>query len=162
VSASYSMWVGDVWIQVEDGVKRRELPRRSGIARNWHPNGELAREYELVNNITVGEVREWHDNGVLARTTPFVSGRVHGTVRQWNREGQFLGQYTMTDGRGVKRVWNEDGTIQLEHEQISEIAARGRVFDDRGKAREVFLWKGKPVSKNKFMERLSQEQGGET
>jgi hypothetical protein len=66
----------------------------------------------------------------------------------------------MTDGQGVKRVWNEDGTIQLEHELISEIAARGRVFDDRGKAREVFLWKGKPVSKKKFMERMAQEQGG--
>jgi hypothetical protein len=162
MSMSYTMWVGDVWIQVEDGVKRREKPKRNGIARSWHPNGELADEYELKNGLIVGVRREWHDNGALAKTTPFESGHVHGIVRQWSREGKLLGEYTMTHGRGVKRVWNDDGTVQLEHEQISQSAARGKVYDDRGKAREVFLWNGKPVSKKKFMERLSREQERQT
>ncbi len=29
-----------------------------------------------------------------------------------------------------------------------------KVWDDRGKAREVFLWNGRPISKNKFLEKL--------
>jgi hypothetical protein len=159
---SYSRWVGDTWIQVEDGVVRRNLPRRNGTARSWHANGELAGEYELVDGVVVGETRERHDNGVLAKTKPFVSGRVHGTVRQWNREGNLLGEYTMTDGRGVQREWNEDGTMLMEHEHFSEGTMRGKVFDDLGKAHEVFMWKGKRISKKKFMELISREQGGQT
>jgi antitoxin component YwqK of YwqJK toxin-antitoxin module len=54
---SYSKWVGDIWIQVEDGVVRRNLPKRNGTARSWHENGELAQEYELVEGVVVGEMR---------------------------------------------------------------------------------------------------------
>jgi hypothetical protein len=45
--------------------------------------------------------------------------------------------------------------IHATAEQISESAARSRVFDDFGNAHEVFLWNGKQVSKKKFMERLA-------
>ncbi len=159
---SYSKWDGDTWIQVEDGVVRRNLPRRNGTARSWHENGELAEEYELVDGVAVGERREWHDNGVLAKTEPLVAGRVHGTVRQWNREGNLLGEYTMTDGRGVQREWNENGTISMETEVFSEGTLRIKVFDDLGKAHESFMWNGKQISKKKFMERISPEQGGQT
>ncbi len=151
---SYSKWDGDTWIQVEDGVVRRNLPKRNGTARSWHENGELAEKYELVDGVAVGERREWHDNGVLAKTEPFVSGRVHGTVRQWNREGNLLGEYTMTDGRGVQREWNEDGTISMETEIFSEGTLRVKVFDDLGKAIESFMWNGKQISKKKFRERI--------
>ena len=158
---SYSKWDGDTWVQVEDGVVRRNLPKRTGTARSWHENGELEEEYELVDGVVVGERRQWHDNGVLAKTEPHVSGRVHGTVRQWNRDGKLLGEYTMTDGRGVTREWDEDGTLVLEHEQISESASRSKVFDDLGKAHEVFLWNGKRVSKKKFVERWGQPEEGQ-
>ncbi len=158
---SYAKWDGDIWVQVEDGVVRRNLPRRTGTARSWHENGELEEEYELVDGVVVGERRQWHDNGVLAKTEPHVSGRVHGTVRQWNREGNMLGEYTMTDGRGVQREWNEDGTISMEHEHFSEGTARVKVFDDLGKAHESFMWNGKRVSKKKFLERLGLPQEGQ-
>jgi hypothetical protein len=70
MNTSYCMWVGDVWIQFEDGVKRREIPKRSGTARSWHENGELADEYEMVDGLVVGEHRDWHDNAVLAKRQP--------------------------------------------------------------------------------------------
>jgi len=158
---SYSKWVGDIWVQVEDGVVRRNLPKRTGTARSWHENGELEEEYELVDGVVAGERRQWHDNGVLAKTEPHVSGRVHGTVRQWNREGNLLGEYTMTDGRGVQREWNDDGTISMEHEHFSAGTARVKVFDDLGKAHESFMWNGKRVSKKKFLERLELPQEGQ-
>jgi hypothetical protein len=161
MTTSYSLWVGDVWVQFEDGVKRREGPKRNGTARSRHEDGELAEEYELVEALIVGEHRDWHDNGILAKTTPFVSGRVHGTARQWNRDGKLFGEYTMTDGRGVTREWDEDGTLMLEHEQVPERAASSRVFDDLGKAHEVFLWNGKRVSKKIRLARLARPREGQ-
>ncbi len=116
----------------------------------------------MVARLVVGEHRDWHDNGVLAKTTPFVSGRVRGTVGQWNRDGKRLGEYTMTDGRRVTREWDEDGTLVSEHEQISESASRSMVFDDLGKAHEVYLWNGKRVSKKKLLERLARPQESQT
>ena len=131
------------------------------VRRTWHENGTLATEYTLVDRLIVGSYREWHDNGVLAKEEPFVGGKVHGTVRQWNREGKLLGEYTMTNGCGVKRTWSEDGSPATEFERVSEHAARGKVWDDLGKAREVFLWNGKPISKMKFHERLATEANGD-
>jgi hypothetical protein len=156
MSSSYSRWEGDEWVQVIDGVVRRRKPRSDGIARSWHANGILASEYTRVNGVNQGMNREWHDNGVLAKEIPVISGRVHGVVRQWNREGKFLGEYTMSQGRGIKRTWNEDGSLLLEHEQLSENAARGKVWDDLGKAREMFLWNGKPISKVRWLKKVEE------
>jgi hypothetical protein len=50
--------------------------------------------------------------------------------------------------------------LVLEHEQISESTCRSKVFDDLGKAHEVFLWNGKQASKKKFLERLARPQEG--
>jgi antitoxin component YwqK of YwqJK toxin-antitoxin module len=130
-------------------------PVPDGVYRGRHPNGALAWEYELAGGVNVGEFRQWHDNGVLAKAVPYVSGKKHGVVRIWNRDGKVLGEYTMSEGKGIERVWNEDGTLQQEVEFISVNASRGKVYDDLGKGWEVFLWNGKPVSKKKFMERLS-------
>jgi MORN repeat protein len=156
MNSSYSKWDGDIWIQVIDGVVRRKHPRDDGVWRSWHANSALASEYTRVNGVTEGIKREWHDNGVLAKETPFVSGRVHGTVRQWNREGKLLGEYTMSEGRGITYVWNEDGSPQTEYEQVSENAARGKVWDDLGRARDVFLWNGKPISKARWTKKVEE------
>lgn len=132
---------------------------RDGICRAWHENGVLAKEYTLVNDRVEGSIREWHDNGVLAKEVPFVGGRMHGIVRQWNREGELLGEYTMTQGWGVERIWNEDGSLQMESESLLKEpdAMRATVYDDLGKAHRVFLWNGRSVSKRKFYERLARE-----
>jgi antitoxin component YwqK of YwqJK toxin-antitoxin module len=122
-----------------------------------HPNGTPAWEYECAGGVIVGSFREWHDNGVLAKEEPYVSGKKHGIVRKWNRDGKLLGEYVMTEGKGIELTWSADGTLELEFEFISESAARGKVYDDLGKAHEVFLWNGKPVSKRKFLDRLAKE-----
>ena len=156
MSSTYTKYEGDVWIQVIDGVVRRKNPQSNGLAQTWHANGVLASEHLRVNGYSHGICREWHDNGVLAKETPVASGRVHGVVRQWDREGKLLGEYTMSEGRGIKRIWNEDGSLQLEHEQVSENAARGKVWDDLGKVRETFLWNGKPISKLRWLKKIEE------
>jgi antitoxin component YwqK of YwqJK toxin-antitoxin module len=127
------------------------------LCQSRHPDGSLAKEFSLLNGTVVGAVREWHDNGVLAREEPFESGRVHGAVRQWDRSGRLLGEYEMAGGRGVERVWSEDGSLQTEFEQVSPSGSRGTVYDDLGGGRQVFLWNGTVVSRKTFEERLARE-----
>ena len=149
---------GGVFREFIDGVLRREQPKRDGIARWWHANGTLARECTMVDGKVHGTMRQFHKNGRIAREEPYENGIINGTVTQWNAEGKLLGQYEMKNGRGVKREWKEDGSLRLEFEQVTENASKGRVWDDLGKVREVFLWNGKPISKKKFCERLAREE----
>ncbi len=130
--------------------------KKDVFCQSRHANGAVAKEYALVDGRVVGTMREWHDNGILAKETPFVEGRVHGTVRQWNRDGKLLGEYSMREGRGIELVWNEDGSPQTEFEQIAENAAWSKVWDDLGKAREMFLWNGKPISKARWLKKVEE------
>jgi antitoxin component YwqK of YwqJK toxin-antitoxin module len=161
--SNHTYWINGVLREIVDGVVRREIPKADGVSRYWHANGVLAKEMSTKNGLAEGVVREWHDNGQLALEYTYLRGEVDGIVRQWNREGRFLGGYEMKMGWGVERRWNEDGTPKNEMEKLSESATRGKIWDDLGKAREVYLWNGKPVSKKKCLEKLdkarSVEQG---
>jgi antitoxin component YwqK of YwqJK toxin-antitoxin module len=128
------------------------------MVRHWHANGILALEMDQVNGLAEGAVREWHDNGQLAVEKTYVNGKVDGIVRHWNPDGKLLGEYEMKMGRGIQRTWYEDGRPFTEMEFLAENAVKGRVWDDLGKAREVYLWNGKPVSKKKFHEKLARQQ----
>ena len=152
-----SYWVNDVFHQEIDGVLRRQEPSGDGVRRCWYANGVLEKEWERKSGKVEGVLREWHDNGKIARETPYVNGVVHGRVKQWNREGVLLGEYEMKMGQGVRRQWNENGSPSLEMEQVTSNAIKGRVWDDLGKAWEVFLWNGKPIAKKKFYERVARE-----
>lgn len=147
-------WSNGVFHEFIDGVLRREIPARNGTAREWHPNGVLSKEMTMMGGMACGVVREWHDNGQLAREENYNKGEIDGKVRQWNRDGRLLGEFEMKMGRGIRREWNEDGSLKLEIERVTDNASKGRVWDDKGKAREVFLWNGKSVSKRKFEEKL--------
>jgi hypothetical protein len=160
MSKVLAKWDGEAWVQVINGIVHRVKPEPDGIHRKWHANGILASEHTRLNGVIAGISRKWHDNGVLAKEVPHASGLIHGTVRQWNRDGKLLGEYSMSEGQGIKRIWNENGSLQMEYEQVSANAARGKVWDDLGKARETFLWKGKSLSKSRWLKKI-QEEGEE-
>ncbi len=152
-----TFWKGDVLYEIVDGLLRREVPRRNGVARFWHANGILEKEMCMVNGVADGVVREWHANGNVLRETPYKNGAVDGVVSQWNSEGKLLGQYTLSAGLGVQRKWNEDGTLSLEVEIVNEGCHRGTVWDDKGRARKVYLWNGRPVSKGRFEAKIAEK-----
>ena len=136
--------------------KQRAENSREGLHQQKHANGRLFREWTVVDGKMDGTSREWHENGTLISEEPMKQGVVHGVAKQWSSDGRFLGEYRMEMGTGVVREWNEDGSLLLEMEHLSKSAARGRVYDDLGKALEVYLWNGKPISKTKFYNKLSQ------
>ena len=151
---SQTYWSNGVLREITDGVLRREIPKSSGVARHWHPNGILAKEMNMVNGVGDGVVREWHDNGQLAHEWTYKMGEIDGIVRQWSREGKLLGEYEMKMGWGISRKWNEEGILVSVLEKISDKGYRGTIWDDHGRSRESFLWNGKSISKKKFYEKL--------
>ncbi len=155
----HSYWSNGIYREFIDGVLRAEVPKQNGTARWWHPNGQLEKESPVVNGVTEGLVREWHENGQLKRETPFRRGNVDGVVRQWNDQGRLLGEYELRSGKGIMREWNNDGSLELELEIIAEGCHRGTIYDDRGRARQVFLWNGRPVSKKKFLDKFARHSG---
>lgn len=146
-------FIGGIRHDIVDGVVRSIVPK-NGVARHWHANGTLARELTLVNGIADGVVREWHDNGKLACEMTYKKGKIDGTVKQWSTKGVLLGEYKLSNGWGISKKWNDDGSLALELEMIVEGSFRAKMYDDRGRAREGFLWNGRPISKKKFAEKL--------
>ena len=111
--AGSSFWV-DVTI---DGVEEYLHPKGDGISRTWHPNGQLASEWEQKSGLYVGEFRQCHENGVPLSVFPYVAGRLRGVVRQWDKDGKLLAEYTMSEG--YKSEWH-----RLFHERFYEWAFR--------------------------------------
>lgn len=150
-----SMWVGDVFREFVDGVLRREFPKKSGLCRSWYANGQLESESTFGDGGMEGIAREWYANGVLKKEEPCRRGKVHGTVRQWNSQGTLLGEYEMVNGAGTIKRWREDGSLESEMELFTDGCAKAIDYDEEtGRARETYLWDGKPVSRKKFLQKL--------
>lgn len=147
-----SMWVGNIFREFVDGTLRREFPKVTGPCRRWHANGQLESESTMINGRIEGVVKEWHSNGLLKKEFSYLNGKVHGLVRQWNTQGTLLGEYELVHGVGIIRKWREDGGLESEIELFGEGCARGIDYDEvTGKARETYLWDGKPVNRKKFV-----------
>jgi hypothetical protein len=137
--------------------KQRAETLREGFHQEKHPNGRLFREWTVVGGKIDGVMREWHENGTLILEEPMKQGVVHGIVKQWNSKGEFLGEYKMKMGRGIERKWDEDGILVSELERLGKNAIWGKVYDDLGNARVIYLWNGKSISEKKFNERLGRQ-----
>ena len=145
-------WSNGVLREVVNGVLRREESRDA--CRLWHANGRLEMESTLVDGRPEGPVREWHDNGRLARESEYRNGRLNGLVRQWGRDGRLLGEFEMKDGRGIRKEWNEDGSLRAERENVAD-GSWVRTWDDQGEAQMTFVWDGEIVTRREFVEHFS-------
>ena len=144
----------DLFLEYVDGQIRREMPRENGICRIWHENGTLQSEWRKVKGKGEGLQREWHDNGQLAAEFSRVDGLLQGEVKKWSRDGKLLGQYRMEKGRGTEYYWNDDGTLLKEIEIVVPNFLRAKIFDDLGKAHEIFMIGDKKISRKRFYERV--------
>ena len=70
----------------------------SGIARSWHPNGQLAYEWSYENGELHGESRDWYPNGQLKYEWVYENGEVHGIQRGWHPNGKLGYEQTYNHG----------------------------------------------------------------
>lgn len=59
----------------------------SGIARDYHKNGQLKAEFPFKNGRFHGNVKEWHPNGKPMAETEFKDGERCGRNIEWTEAG---------------------------------------------------------------------------
>ncbi|QIF05569.1 toxin-antitoxin system YwqK family antitoxin [Roseimicrobium sp. ORNL1] len=61
-----------------------------------------------------GIQREWHPNGRPKLEAPYREGSMEGTFKEWNENGDLVGQYSMSKGTGVVKVYDSTGRLLRE------------------------------------------------
>ena len=92
-----------------------EISEKSLIAREVYYGGQLVERALYKDGVEHGVQRSWHQNGQARSEAPFKNGVMHGTFRHWNETGQLIGQYEITNGNGIRKIYNAVG--YLVHEQ---------------------------------------------
>jgi antitoxin component YwqK of YwqJK toxin-antitoxin module len=117
-----------------------------------HPNGTLRSEQPVVNSRPDGLGRSWYANGQLQSETPFCDGIMHGVCKFWAADGQPLGSFEMVHGTGTFRTWYEDGRLRTEVSSVRGLpTGRARQWDEAGKLTEAFMYKGRKISKKRYI-----------
>jgi len=112
---------------------RADTTKRNGFDRLYFGNGRLKEESEWKNGFLVGYSRKWHRNGMLAEEVPHLDGQVHGVVRQWDAQGKLLGTCEIVHGLGLRKKWNEDGTLYSEAEIHPDLLIKITMYLDQGR-----------------------------
>jgi hypothetical protein len=71
------------------GESHNSYGKTNGVQREWHPNGQLWIEREIVNDKYHGRARGWHENGQLEHDATYVND-VEIEGRNWDENGEPL------------------------------------------------------------------------
>ena len=131
----HGIWI--FWYQ--NGQKEQEVNwkngKKDGVAILWKPSGMLDQFQSWKNNKKHGEWKIWHENGRLAVTSNYNNGIKDGPWKFWYNNGQIeeISEWKedrllsikcwkpdgnecpvsyVKNGKGIKVVYNNDGTEQ--------------------------------------------------
>ncbi len=69
----------------------------TGIAVNYHPNGQRATEGHIKDGMSHGPSLYWHENGQKAHESKYIDDKlVEGSEKFWNRKGESVGSWPDT------------------------------------------------------------------
>lgn len=88
----------------------------TGIAREKHKNGRLAKEETYRDGKKHGLDKRWRRDGSLSETRTFSEGISHGMYRCWHPDGRLSLKLIFENNKihGIKRRWNKGGELVLE------------------------------------------------
>ncbi len=72
-----------------------------GTRTRWFPEGGKKSEVKIVDGTLTGVFREWHANGRLARETPLAAGVPHGEAKSWDSAGTLIGTAQVSRGKKI-------------------------------------------------------------
>jgi antitoxin component YwqK of YwqJK toxin-antitoxin module len=70
----------------------------TGICREYHPNGKLMREVQMVAGKNNGHYKVYSDKGILLEDGNFRNNLHHGEYRYYNEEGKLVYEAVYEDG----------------------------------------------------------------
>merc|ERR1712151_817210 len=108
-----------------------ENGQKSGMGKEFHPNGNLYYEGNYQNNEPHGDqVTLWHPNKQTMYTGGMVEGKKHGHGTEFYENGQILfnGNWSANEpyGTGIQ-IFNEDGSVMFEGDKEKVVADEGGV-----------------------------------
>jgi uncharacterized protein len=82
----------------------------AGLARAWHPNGQLHWTAEMREGQRHGEVRSWYEHGQPESERRYENGLAHGPFTDWHPNGRVAARGTYVQGEIVEiEEWDEAG-----------------------------------------------------
>lgn len=99
------------WIRVSTPEGLSKL--QHGTWRSWYQDGQLQSEVHFEKGRKVGVARYWHPNGQLRQVIPYNDqGLPDGTVKWWNSKGKLLETSQMVDGTGIDYYFHTNGQVR--------------------------------------------------
>jgi len=104
----------------DNGQKAKEYNRKNrmfdGKYEEWYRNGQKAKECNYVNDILDGKYEAWHENGQQKKLCNYVDGMLDGNYKQWYNNGQIESECVYKDRKldGIHREWYDNTQIKLE------------------------------------------------
>ena len=98
----------DVWALIKRLEERKDFEgyitwlftelNLTGIAREWHDNGNLFSEHNYKNGKLHGVCRWWHEDGAQKSECSYMGGVLHGTSKRWSHSGRLRGDDIYVNG----------------------------------------------------------------
>lgn len=104
-----------------DGTRIAEVAhdargRLTGVARQWHANGQLAVECRFAAGLPDGPIRTFFADGTPAMEGQFTAGMLTGRQRTWGEDGRLREDVERGPKGGVVRIrgrWRPDGSPEV-------------------------------------------------
>jgi len=75
--------------------------KMSGLAKQWHANGQLSLEVDFVNDLIHGQRRRWYDTGEKQSIEHYKEGKRHGKSTSWTVDGKIVGDVEFDEDKRV-------------------------------------------------------------
>lgn len=114
-----------------------EIPLREGLAhglaRGWHPNGQLEVEEPFSRGKSNGTRTRYHSNGAVRSVATISEGVLHGPFREYHDNGQIAVEMTLKDGvgQGASRAWYPSGKLKAEVTLVDGQPTATNYYEDK-------------------------------
>ena len=101
--------LADPEIVERDGIEylaRSTEPLTADVLQ-WHEDGQLRRQFTVIDGKREGLDRWWHVNGQLKVERTYVTGEQDGLARLWHENGRLWAERTYVNGKqnGLYQAW---------------------------------------------------------
>jgi antitoxin component YwqK of YwqJK toxin-antitoxin module len=87
-----------------------------GICKSWYDNGQLSSEGEYILDKKSGKHLDWYKNGQLQEECEYLNGEKHGKDISWHENGQKEEECEYLNGeeQGRKLCWDDKGQVEAD------------------------------------------------
>lgn len=87
--------------------------KKNGFLKEWYENGQLMHEQYVTDDILDGICKSWFENGQLKYDGNFIKDKKNGLIQEWYESGQLHYRMNYAEGQyeGKLEKWYENGQL---------------------------------------------------